>query len=67
MMVEEMISKRIIEERKKQGLSQNKLAEKANVSCSYLLGVETGMERLTVNAFFQLSKALGISPKDLLL
>jgi len=56
---------RVVELRKKQGLTQEELADKAEVERSYMGAIERGERNPTLVKVFQLSRALGILPKDL--
>ncbi|MDE5831377.1 MAG: helix-turn-helix domain-containing protein [Desulfovibrio sp.] len=47
------------------GLSKRKLAAMSGIDRVYLLQVEQGKYRPTINFFFLLAKALGISATDL--
>lgn len=54
--------------RKSLGMSQEQLAEKANISRSHLSAIEApGMVRaFSMEVFFNLADALGVSPAELL-
>lgn len=54
--------------RKMRGLSQEQLAEKANVSRSHISSIEApGIARpFSLEVFFNISDALGIDPADLI-
>ena len=49
-----------------QGLSQEELADRANVHRTYVSGVERGVRNPTVTVLEKLAKGLGVSLKDLL-
>jgi transcriptional regulator with XRE-family HTH domain len=53
--------------RKEAKLSQERLAEKADLSTVYVSRVECGKENISVDALVRVSKALNVSPRDLLL
>lgn len=48
------------------GLSQEKLAEKANLHTNYVGSVERGERNIALENIYNLATALGCSPKDLL-
>lgn len=58
------ISKRIIELREQQGMSTNKLANKAGISQSYLREIELGLKNPTVEVLSYICYALEISLKN---
>lgn len=60
MNVKELIGKRIQELRKARGLSQEKIAEKADISSTYLSRIECGRENPTLDMLIKLSNALEI-------
>jgi transcriptional regulator with XRE-family HTH domain len=51
--------------RKQAALSQEKLAEKANLSTVFISHVERGVENISVDALARIAKALGVRLKDL--
>ena len=51
--------------RKIRGMSQEKLAEAADLSRNYISLVETGQERIGMHAFIRIKRALGVSACDL--
>lgn len=51
---------RIRELRERQGLTREKLAEKANISAKFLYEVETGQKGFSANTLFNISKALAV-------
>ncbi|GBU28289.1 hypothetical protein R84B8_01847 [Treponema sp. R8-4-B8] len=53
-------------ERKKKGLSQEKLAEIANLHRTYISDIERGVRNPTITTIFTLCKALNITPTELL-
>jgi len=58
--------KRVREERLKQGLSQEQLAEKASLHRTYIGMIERAEKNITLNNISKISKALGLNPGDLL-
>ncbi|MDR1453279.1 MAG: helix-turn-helix domain-containing protein [Candidatus Margulisbacteria bacterium] len=52
--------------RKKQGLSMEQLADKANIHLTYLAQIEKGQRNLSIKSFWQLAAALSIKPVSLL-
>lgn len=56
----ELIGRRIQELRKKQGLSQERVAEKADISPNYLSRIECGKENPTLDMLIKLASALEI-------
>ncbi len=61
----ELIGRRIKELRKKKGLSQEKLSEKAEITPNYLSRVERGTENPTLDMFIRLADALGVEVWEL--
>lgn len=55
----------IIRLRKQAGLSQQKMAELSSVARLYLLQLEQGKFRPTLNSIFYLARGLGIPPEYL--
>jgi transcriptional regulator with XRE-family HTH domain len=51
--------------RKKKGLSQEKLAEKADLSTVFVSRIERGIESPSVDNLVKIAKALGIRVRDL--
>ena len=51
--------------RKEQGLSQEALAARANLDRSYMGHIERGEKNVTLTKIYQVSDALGVSPKEL--
>jgi transcriptional regulator with XRE-family HTH domain len=52
-------------ERIKAGLSQEQLAEKANLARNYIGNIERAEYKVTVEALARIAKALGIKVRDL--
>ncbi|MDR2480465.1 MAG: helix-turn-helix domain-containing protein [Treponema sp.] len=53
-------------ERKKRGLSQEKLAELADLHRTYISDLERGIRNPTITTIFTLCKALNTTPSELL-
>jgi transcriptional regulator with XRE-family HTH domain len=51
--------------RKQELLSQEKLAEKAELSTVFISDVERGVENISVDALARIAKALGVRVRDL--
>ena len=60
-----MLGKQIRYYRKLNHLTQEKLAEKAELAPSYISDVERGRENISVDAIYRITKALGITIRDL--
>ena len=60
------IGKRIRTLRRQAGLTQEQLAERANLSPSYLSHVERGTKRLSLDALEQIAEALAVPMTSLL-
>ena len=60
------IGHRIREERKKQGLSQEQLSEKADLSPVHLSHIETANTKLSLPALIGIANALNVSPDSIL-
>lgn len=56
-----LLGKRIREIRKSQGLSQEKLAERAGISAQYVSNIERGKENPTLDLLLRLAEALRVS------
>ena len=54
------------EERKRLGISQEKLGELAGVHRTYVGMIERGEKNITLSNIFKVSKALGLNPSELL-
>ncbi|HEV2572329.1 MAG TPA: helix-turn-helix transcriptional regulator [Beijerinckiaceae bacterium] len=52
--------------RQKKGLTQEAVAERSGISQQYLSGLERGQRNPTVITLYELARALGVSPVDLL-
>lgn len=51
--------------REKQGLSQDKLAEKADIDRTYLSGIERGVRNPGIKTVISLARALGVGIEQL--
>jgi len=60
------IGRSIRQKREQQGLSQERLAELAELSKNYVGNVERGESELSVSTLIQLTKALNFSASELL-
>lgn len=60
------IGQRIRKFRKAQNLSQEALAEQANISTTHMSHIETGNTKLSLQVFADLAAALHVSADDLL-
>ena len=60
------LGQRIRYYRKKQGLSQEQLAEKVNISTTHMSHIETGNTKLSLQVFADLAEALQVSVDSLL-
>lgn len=63
-MITDDVGNRIKTLRKKEGLSQEKLAFKAGLDRTYLAGVESGKRNATITSLEKIVNALEISMKD---
>ncbi len=61
-----MIGKRIQKQRKKCHLTQEQLAERANISASFMGHIERGTRKMSVETLCELSLALDCSVDELL-
>lgn len=57
---------KVIHFRRKKGLSQEKLAELANIHRTYIGQIESGKRNVALKNIAKLAKALGVSPRALL-
>lgn len=60
------IAKNIQIARKSKGYTQERFAEKMNVSWSYISKLETGTQNLSIGKIFEISKCLNIDINELL-
>lgn len=63
-MITEVVGKRIRELRSEQGLSQEKLALRAELDRTYIAGVEQGKRNLSIKSLEKIIIALNISFED---
>jgi transcriptional regulator with XRE-family HTH domain len=63
----EIIGEAVLKHRKRAGLSQEALAEKADIHPNYVGRIERGECSATVGILLRLAKALGIQPYKLFL
>jgi transcriptional regulator with XRE-family HTH domain len=61
----EKLGKTVRHYRKQAEFSQEKLAEKAELSTVFISHVERGVENISVDALARIAKALGVSLRDL--
>ena len=54
------------EERKRLGISQEKLGELAGIHRTYVGMIERGEKNITLSNIFKVAKALGLNPSELL-
>ena len=66
MNTKELLGKRVRELRKKRGLTQEQLAEKANVDVKFLGNIERGTENPTVGTLQKLAGALAVKAHQIL-
>ncbi len=64
-MITEKIGARIRERRNELGISQEKLALKAEVDRTYLAGVETGKRNISLKSLEKIVSALGVTFEEL--
>jgi len=57
---------KVLHYRKKKNLSQEELAELANLHRTYIGQIETGKRNIALKNIAKVAKALGVTPKDLL-
>lgn len=60
-----ILGENIRAERKKAGLTQERLAEKANLARNYIGNVERAENKITLETLAQIAKALKVSIRDL--
>ena len=65
LMIEEKVGQKIKQIRNGKGLSQEKLALKAEIDRTYLAGVEQGKRNPSLKSLEKIVEALGISFQDL--
>lgn len=64
--LKQAISSNIQRIRKEQGISQEKLALKADVDRSYMSQIERCLANLSIDALLRISNALEVAPSELL-
>ena len=64
-MIKSQLGQRVAQLRKNAGLTQEKLAEKANYSVEFISFVERGINAPSIEGCERIAKALGIQLKDL--
>ena len=62
----ELLGRRVRELRKKRGLTQERLAEKATVDVKYLGSIERGTENPTIGTLEKLASALSVKVRQIL-
>ncbi len=65
MKIKELIGKRIQELRKAQGLSQEDVAEKADISPNYLSRIECGKENPTLDMLIKLATTIEVEMQEI--
>ncbi len=63
-MILEKVGRRVKELRNEQGISQEKLALKAEIDRTYLAGVEVGKRNISIKSLEKILKALDITFAD---
>lgn len=61
-----MVGKRVRQLRLQQHLTQEQLAERAEISTSFLGHIERGSRKLSLDSFYRLARALDCTANDLL-
>lgn len=62
-----LLGQRLRAVRKKQKLTQEQVAEMANISPQHFSGIETGSAKVSLSALVRLCNALNTTPNDLLM
>lgn len=62
-----LIGHRLRAARKKMGLTQEQVAESANISPQHISGVETGSAKISLPTLVRLCDVLNITPNDILM
>ncbi len=65
MNVKQMIGMRIAELRNSKGFTQERLADKMEISSKYLSSIERGKENPTLDTLIKLSESLGVNIEDI--
>jgi XRE family transcriptional regulator, regulator of sulfur utilization len=60
-----LLGEAIRQNRKRAGLNQEKLAEKADLHPGYVSQVERGVKTISVDALLRIAKVLGVRLRDL--
>jgi len=60
-----MIGMRIAELRNSKGFTQERLADKTEISSKYLSSIERGKENPTLDTLIKLSESLGVNIEDI--
>jgi transcriptional regulator with XRE-family HTH domain len=63
--ISKILGENIRAQRIKAGLSQERLAEKANLARNYIGNIERAEYKVTVETLAQIAKALGVRVRDL--
>lgn len=63
--VKVLVGKRVKSLRKGSSLTQEQLAEKANINAKYISSLECGRENPTLDVFLKISNALGVEVADI--
>jgi transcriptional regulator with XRE-family HTH domain len=66
MIIREKLAKEIISHRKAANLSQEKLAELANIHRTYISQIERGLKSPTLEVVFAICNALLVKPSDII-
>lgn len=61
-----LVGRNIVNIRKRQGMTQEQLAERSGFSQQYISGLEQGHRNPTVVTVYEIALALGVSHMDLL-
>ena len=64
--IEEAVAQRIQEVRKRKGITQEGLAERAHIDRAHMFRIESGKVSITLATLEAVAAALGVRPKDLL-
>ncbi len=64
--VRKLVGDNICEQRAKLKISQEELASRAGVHCTYIGGVERGERNVSLINIVAIARALGVPPADLL-
>ena len=64
-MIKELVGKRIRELRKQQLISQEDLAEKADLDRTYITSVECGKRNISIENLYRIANALDVTMEEL--